>query len=55
MDFEGRQWSGLSEEERREALAFVPPVFDRDLGPHFRSCVAQKLKVFQQKFDLGKT
>ena len=55
MDFEGRQWSALSAEEKDEAFAFVPPVFDRDLGPNFRSCVVQKAQLLQQKFDLGKT
>ena len=55
MEYEGRQWLSLSEEEKDEALAFVPIVFDRDLGPNFRSCVGRKAEALQQKFDLGKT
>ena len=55
MNYEGRQWSSLSEEEQAEALAFVPNVFDRDLGPHFISCVGREAKSLEENFDLGKT
>ena len=55
MNYEGRQWSSLSEEEQAEALAFVPKVFDRDLGPNFISCVDQKAKALKDSFDLGNT
>ena len=55
MEYEGRQWLDLSAEERVEALAFIPRVFDQDLGPHFINCVGQKVEILQQKFDLGKT
>ena len=54
MNYEGHQWSSLSEEEQVEALAFVPPTYDQDLGPHFTSCVIRKAKSLEAKFDLGK-
>ena len=55
MEYEGRQWTSLSAKEQNAALDFIPPTYDQDLGPNFRSCVAQKVAVLHQKFDLGKT
>ena len=54
MEYEGRQWTSLTEEEKDEALAFVPTVFDQDLGPIFISCVGRKAKALKDTFDLGK-
>ena len=55
MQYEGRQWSTLPEREKDAALAFIPTVFDQDLGPSFISCVGRKAKALKDSFDLGKT
>ena len=54
MDAEAALWATLSEAEKAEALEFVPPVFDRALGPHFRQCVARRASQEQAAFVLGK-
>ena len=54
MEAEGALWTSLSEAEKAEALDFVPPVFDRSMGRHFRQCVAREATEKAEAFVLGK-
>ena len=54
MEFEAVEWEALAEGERAEALNFVPPTFDRSLGPAFRACVAAAAEANEgADFNLG--
>ena len=60
MEFEKADWNELSQEQRREALQFVPDVMDKTLGSAFVSCVTdaeQKNAEFDLKviFDQGQS
>ena len=54
MEAEGVAWNALSETEKSAALDFVPPVFDRSMGRHFRQCVACEATEKAEAFVLGK-
>ena len=53
MEYEAAEWEALTEDERAEALNFVPPIFDRSLGPAFRACVAAAEADEGDDFNLG--
>ena len=53
MEYEAAEWEALTEGERAEALNFVPPIFDRSLGPAFRACVAAAEADEGDDFNLG--
>ena len=54
MEAEGVLWASLSEAEKVDALAFVPPVFDQSMARHFRQCVARHAAEKAEAFVLGK-
>ena len=55
MQYEHVQWADLGEEERRQALTFVPEVLAAPLHAPFKLCVLKEEEEDGEAFDLGES